>query len=163
MVFDPSYSDINLYEFKSDENWTAFYRDADESNPYNAPKPLGKEIELIMFFNSDHTGDNKNHRSSTSYMVFMNVFMIFWHTKKQDTIEGAVLGSDSIAMKQGVEALHSIRCKLRMMGVEIYVPTYIYGDNMSVIHNTPKLDSVLKKKSNIICYHFVREAAAMKE
>ena len=42
LVLDPSYTDINLSEFKSDENWTAFYGEAKESKPHNAPKPLGK-------------------------------------------------------------------------------------------------------------------------
>ena len=66
-------------------------------------------------------------------------------------------------MKQGVEALRGIRFKLQMMGVNVDGPTYVYGDNMSVMHNTSKPESVLKKKSNSICYHFVREAAAMRE
>ena len=34
---------------------------------------------------------------------------------------------------------------------------------MSVIHNTSKTESVLKKKSNSICYYFVRDAVAMRE
>ena len=50
-----------------------------------------------------------------------------------------------------------------MMGVKIDGPTYVYIDNMSVIHNTSKPESVLKKKSNYICYHFVRESVAMRE
>ena len=49
------------------------------------------------------------------------------------------------------------------MGVKIDVPTYVYGDNIYVIHNTSKPQSVLKKNSNSICYHFVREAVAMRE
>jgi hypothetical protein len=50
-----------------------------------------------------------------------------------------------------------------MMGVPISGPSYIYGDNMSVIHNTQRPESTLKKKSNSICYHFAREAVAMGE
>jgi hypothetical protein len=42
-------------------------------------------------------------------------------------------------------------------------PTYVYGDNMYVVHNTQRPESVLKKKSNSICYHAVRESAAMGE
>ena len=34
---------------------------------------------------------------------------------------------------------------------------------MSVIHNTSMPKSLLKKKSNSICYHFVRKAVAVKE
>ena len=74
-----------------------------------------------------------------------------------------MFGAEFVAMKTGVETLRGIRYKLRMMGVEIDGPTYIYGDNQSVITNTSKPESVLKKKSNSICYHFIREAAAMKE
>jgi hypothetical protein len=39
-------------------------------------------------------------------------------------------------MKLGVEALRGIRYKLRMMDIPVAGPTYVYGDNMSVIHNT---------------------------
>jgi hypothetical protein len=49
------------------------------------------------------------------------------------------------------------------MGVTIYGPTYVYGDNMSVVHNTQSPESVLKKKSNAICYHAVQESVAMGE
>ncbi|KAL7516737.1 hypothetical protein ACHAWF_000078 [Thalassiosira exigua] len=34
---------------------------------------------------------------------------------------------------------------------------------MSVIHNTQRPESVLKKKSNSICYHAVREAVTVSE
>jgi hypothetical protein len=47
------------------------------------------------------------------------------------------------------------------MGVDLSGPTFVYGDNMSVVHNTQQPESVLKKKSNSICYHAVRESSAM--
>ena len=49
------------------------------------------------------------------------------------------------------------------MGVPISGPSYIYGDNMSVIHNTQRPESTLKKKSHSLCYHSVRESVAMGE
>ena len=49
------------------------------------------------------------------------------------------------------------------MGVPLTGPTYVYGDNMSVIYNTSQPESTLKKKSNSICYHAVREAVASVE
>ena len=66
-------------------------------------------------------------------------------------------------MKHGIEATRGLRYKLRMMGVEIDGPTHVYGDNMSVIHNAQRPESTLKKKSNSICYHAVRESVAMQE
>jgi len=66
-------------------------------------------------------------------------------------------------MKNGVEQLRGLRYKLRMMGVPISGPSYVHGDNMSVIHNTQRPESTIKKKSNQICCHFVRESVAMGE
>jgi hypothetical protein len=42
-------------------------------------------------------------------------------------------------------------------------PCYVYGDNMSVIHDIQLPESVLEKKSNSICYHVAHEPAAMSE
>jgi hypothetical protein len=47
------------------------------------------------------------------------------------------------------------------MCVTLSGPTYVYGDNMSVVLNTQRPEYILKKKSNSICYHAVRESAAM--
>jgi hypothetical protein len=61
---------------------------------------------------------------------------IVWFSKKQVTVETIVFGTEFVAMKQGMEALRGLRYKLRMMGESISGPSYIFGDNMSVIHNT---------------------------
>ena len=66
-------------------------------------------------------------------------------------------------MNIGMETLRGLQYKLRMMGVPISVLSLVYGDNMSVIHNTQKPDSTLKKKLNSICCHAIRESVAMKE
>ena len=62
-----------------------------------------------------------------------------------------------------METLHGITYKLRMIGVTISGPSYIYGDNMSVIHNTQRSESTLKYKSNYIFYLAVCESVGMGE
>ena len=64
-------------------------------------------------------------------------------------------------MTHGVETLCGIGYKLRMVGVLIDGPTYVYGDNMSVIFNKSRPESELNNKSNSVCYHAVRESVAM--
>jgi hypothetical protein len=59
------------------------------------------------------------------------------------------------------KALRGIQYKLRMMGVPIAGPTYVYGNNISVIHNTQRSESTLKKKNLSICYHAVCKAVVM--
>ena len=63
----------------------------------------------------------------------------------------------------GMETLLGLRYKLRMLGIPLLVPYLIYKDNMSVIHNTQRPDSTLRKKNNSICYHAIRKSAAMGE
>ena len=66
-------------------------------------------------------------------------------------------------MKIGMETLRGLRYKLHMIGVPILGPSLIYGENMSVFHNTQQPESKLKKNSNSICYGAIRKSMAMKE
>ncbi len=116
-----------------------------------------------MYVDSDHAGEKHTRRSRTGFFVFMNTAIVQWFSKQQATIETSVFGAELVAIKIGMESLRGIRYKLRMMGVGISGPSYIYGDNMSVIHNTQRPESMLKKKSNSICYHAVRESITMGE
>jgi hypothetical protein len=50
-----------------------------------------------------------------------------------------------------------------MMGVPIDGSSYVLCDNQHFIANSRCPESLLKKKSNAIAYHAVREACAMKE
>ena len=49
------------------------------------------------------------------------------------------------------------------MGIPVTQCTYIYGDNKSVLVNSSNPDSQLKKKSNSVAYHHVREGCALDE
>lgn len=44
-----------------------------------------------------------------------------------------------------------------MLGILVSQPTFIYGDNEAVIKNTSMSESTLKKKSQSIAYHFIRQ------
>ena len=66
-------------------------------------------------------------------------------------------------MKQTAEYVRGLRYKLRMMGIRVDEPAFIFGDNKSVLFNTTSPGSTLKKKSNAIAYHFVHEGVARDE
>ena len=73
------------------------------------------------------------------------------------TVEPSIFGAEFVAMKQGIDALSGLTYKLRMMGISISIPSYFYGDNISVVHNTSKSELVLRKERNSVYYHFVNE------
>ena len=162
LVFDPTYPEIDMSVFIQSD-WKHFYGEVEEPKPPDAPEPRGKEVDMHLYVDSDHAGDKKHHRSRTGFFVFLNSSLIGWLSKKQSMIETSVFGAEFVAMKVGIEYIRGLRYKLRMMGVPITGPAFVYGDNMSVIHNTQRPESTLKKKSNQICYHFIRESVAMGE
>jgi hypothetical protein len=47
-----------------------------------------------------------------------------------------------------------------MFGIPIEGPANIYCDNISMVDNSSKSESTLKKKHNAIAYHKVRESIA---
>ena len=52
--------------------------------------------------------------------------------------------------------------KLRMIGIPLAGPSFIYGNNKSQVTNLTKPELTLKKCKSI-CYHAVRESVAMGE
>ena len=162
LVLDPSYPEIKQDDFIR-RDWDNFYGEVTEELPPDMPEPLGREVDLRLFVDSSHANDKLNRRSRTGFYIYINEALVQWLSKKQPTIETSVFGAEFVAMKHGIETMRGIRYKLRMMGVRLTGPTYVYGDNMSVIHNTQRPESTLKKKSNSICYHAIRESVAMGE
>ena len=163
MVFDPTEPDIDEDQFRL-EDWSATsYGECKEDIPPNAPKPRGKGFTMRAFVDSDHAGDSVTRRSRTGFIIFLNSAPIFWFSKKQTSVETSTFGSEFIAMKQGCEYVRGLRYKLRMMGIPVEMPTFIFGDNKSVLANTSVPHSVLRKKSSSIAYHFVREGVAKDE
>ena len=162
MVFDPTYPEIDMSVFKTCD-WVEFYGNVKEAIPIDMPEPLGKDVDIRLYVDSDHAGDVVTRRSRTGFFIYLNSAVIMWLSKRQATIESSVFGAEFVAMKHGMEALRGLRYKLRMMGIPLSGPSLIYRDNMSVIHNTQRPESMLKKKSNSICYHACRESVAMNE
>ena len=118
LSFDPTYPDIDHHAFPKYE-WTEFYGDVQEALPADMPKPLGKDIDLHMFVDSDHAAEKKTRQSRTGFLIFCNMALIDWVSKKQLNIETSVLGAEFVAMKHGVEKLWGLRYKSRMMGIPL--------------------------------------------
>jgi hypothetical protein len=85
---------------------------------------------------------------------------IVWFSKRQATVETSSYGSELVAMRIAIEMIEALRYKIRMFGIPLDGPTAVLCDNQSVVYNTQKPESTLKKKHNSISYHRIREAAA---
>ncbi len=162
LVFDLTYPEINESDFP-DYDWTEFYGDVKEAIPPDRPEPLGKDVDIRLIVDSDHAGCKRTCCSCMGFLIYCNLLLIIWLSKKQPTLEISVFGAELVAMKHGIKMLRGLRYKLRMMGVPLTGPSYIYGDNKSQVTNSSRPELTLQKKCNSICYHAIRESVAMGE
>jgi hypothetical protein len=61
-----------------------------------------------------------------------------WFSKRQPNMESSVFGAEFVAMKNGSETCYGLPYKMRMTGVTLGVPEFVYGENMYVFHNTQR-------------------------
>ena len=165
LVFDPSEPNIDEDAFQR-KDWTSSefgHISGEEELPPNSPAPRGMGFTMRAKVDADHASDTVTRRSRTGFMVFLNSALVYFSSKKQISVESSTFGSEFIAMKQCCEYVRGLRYKLRMMGIPCNGPTYIEGDNQSVLVNASIPDSILKKKSQSIAYFFVREGSARDE
>jgi hypothetical protein len=162
VVFDPTCPSFDMGTLTKTD-WKSMYGDVKEMIPSDAPVPRGKEVDLRLFVDSDHAGEQFIRCSRTGSVIYLNMAPIVWFSKRHPTLESSVFGDEYVVMNNRIETCLGPRYKLIVMGVTLSGPIFVYGDNMSVVHNTHWPESVLKKKANSIFYHAVRESAAMVE
>jgi hypothetical protein len=90
-----------------------------EAIPTNMPNPLGKEDDLRMMVDSDHAGDKQTRQSRTVFLIYCNMALIIWLSKRQPAIETSVFGAKFVAMKHGIKTMRGLRYKLHMMGIPL--------------------------------------------
>ena len=157
LVYDPS-DPVVEHDVFEQRDWTSSEFGAvqgKEEIPPNIPEPRGQGFMMHMKVDADHASDTITRCSRTGFLVYLNCAPIYWWSKKQNSVESSSCGSKFIAMMQCCEYVCGLRYKLRMMGISYNDPTFIFGDNQSVLANTTIPDSMLKKKSQSITYHFV--------
>jgi hypothetical protein len=165
LVFDPSDPVIDEAQYEA-KDWASSefgHLDGREVLPPNMPEARGFGFVIRAKVDASHACDTITRRSRTGFFVWLNCSLVHWFSKKQTSVETSSFGSEFIAMKQCCEYLRGLRYKLRMMGIPVNGPCYIQGDNQSVLANTTEPGSTLKKKSQSIAYHFVREGVARDE
>ena len=123
------------------------------------PQPRGLGFTICGKVDADHAGDTVTRRLRTAFLVFLNCALMYWLSKKQTSVKSSSFGLE-FATKQCCEYICGIHYKLRMMGISVTGLAYISGNNHSVLANTTIPESMLKKKSQSIAYHFIREGSA---
>ena len=125
--------------------------------PSNVPRMIGKKFIIRAFVDANFLGNSFTRHPKFAFIVMLNSAPKLWLSKKLSSMETISVGSDSVAILQCCKYLKVQRYKLRIMGTPISNPCFIYGDYQSVLWNTSIPDSMSKKKTATMAYHFVPE------
>jgi hypothetical protein len=136
------------------------YGPIQEELPSNMPPPRGRTVVHTVFKDANLMHCLVTGRSASGILHLLNKTPIEWFSKRQATVETATYGSEFIAARQATEQTMDVRYTLRMLGVPVEGPSYMFGDNASVITSSTIPHSALGKRHNALSYHRVREAIA---
>ena len=99
-------------------------------------------------------------RAASGILHLLNQTPIDWFSKRQATVETATYGSELVCARQAVDQIIDLRITLRSLGVPLDGPSWLFGDNQSVVTSSTIPHSNLSKRHNALAYHRVREACA---
>jgi hypothetical protein len=125
------------------------------------PKPLGDEMKVNIYFDSDHAHDKITGRSISGVVVYIGSTPIIWRSKRQGSVQTSTYGAELNSMRLAVEEAITIRYML-ILGIKVSEPSNTIGDNEATILCATNPETGWKKKNVALSYHFVREQAAIK-
>ena len=153
------------YSFLPDQDfdWTySVYGNVVEILPDDMPEPLGKAVMTTTTIDANLNHCLARGKSLTGCLHFVNKTPVDWYFKKQAIVETATYGSEFVAAKTATEQIMDIRQTLRYLGAPIGAKSFSFGDNRSVVTSATLPHSTLTKRHNILAFHRVREASAVK-
>ena len=165
MAFDPFKPDIDMNAFPK-EDWSLIMyghvqeelplqKPFEESGPADIPEPRGRGFRITKYGDCNLGGDCVTRQSRMGFVVFLNGVPLYPLSKKQASCEISMLGSEFTVMKQALEYVRGLQYKLCMIGLPVYEPAFVFGNNKSVLANTTIPSSAIKKKMNSLSYHFI--------
>jgi len=99
-------------------------------------------------------------RSIISVLHLLNVTPIGWYSKLQTIVKTATFGSQCVAACTATEQIIDLQLTACHLGVPIDVPSFMFGDNKSVINTASVSHSKLHKRHNALFYHWAHKAIA---
>ena len=102
--------------------------------------------------------DQVSGRAIIACLHLVNATPIHLHTKGQDTVETATLGSEFVAARITTDLIIDLRYTLMYLGVAIRAKSYMFGENKSVVDSVSMPSSTLSKKSILASYRRVKDA-----
>jgi len=81
LIIDSDNTNNGYRDNISQQHWSQFYEDIEETTPANAPPPRGQAVKINMFCDAAHATDLITRRSTTGIIFFLFNTPIIWYAK----------------------------------------------------------------------------------
>jgi hypothetical protein len=153
----PDYSHLQVPTY----DWaSSVYGSPEEQIPSDAPPPKGKCVRTTTFKDANLLHNRVTGRSCTGILHLVNQTPLDWYCKRQGQVETSSYGSEMVSCRIACEQIMDIRYTLRMLGVPLEGPAWLFGDNKGVVDSVTIPHSKLAKRWVALSYHRAREAIA---
>ena len=145
---------------QTDFDWSYIYGKVKEMVPEGLPPPKGKPVRITHFVDANLGHDKVTGRACSGMLTMLNLTPVDAYSKLQNTVETATYGSEFSVARLGCDKALAERYKLRALGVPIDGPSYMFGDNKSVVLSASIPTHGLNKRHNFLACHRVRKCLA---
>jgi hypothetical protein len=144
-------------------NWcSSINGNVTEALPTDQPVPQGKDMRTITYQDANLYHDLVTGRAMSGIIHFVRQTPAISFCKKQQSVETATYGSEFMVTRQSAKQIIDLHNTLCMMGKPLDGPSWMLGDNESVITSSTIPHSTLSMRHNALSYHCVRECIAAK-
>jgi hypothetical protein len=131
---DPIINNMDVLEevttsYDFDDQYAYAYEEIDEC----FPEPIGKELLVSIFFESDH--ERKTGRSISCVIVMVGCTPITWKSHRRGAVARLTYSAEFNDMKLATEEAVTKRYMFISLEIPVANPCHMYGNSSSVIQN----------------------------
>ena len=106
-------TDDNIFEAVGRylDEWKYFYPNDQEMTPRNMSEALGKYVVIKSYVDANHSGNMSNRSSHYGIIIYVNNAAIIWNSKKQNTVEASIFGSEFVAIRIATDIIEALSIK----------------------------------------------------
>ena len=115
------------------------------------------QVEVCAYADADWANDKIGRKSISGWVAKLNGDPVSWSSKKQRTVATSTCEAELYAQAAGIQEVLWLQGLLGELGLNVGVPSRVYGDNQGTIALSKKGVKSERTKHVDVKYHFVTE------